>query len=220
MRILACEMPDGAVKRLTSFEPTLAWFTTGRTDEDKKKFVSDMAVLGIPERGAQSIMEESGVLQDPRYTPEFKKQWADANKLGGLTEAVALDLLARHSWPQTIRSVEALSVITAEIAEHRTDPAGKSNLRLNGNTLTWHMPGVREKEKDLRRRARSPKIAAADVDFFKALEAWLATQPNIPPALETAMAKKRALRDVTADPAIEVATTPEELRAVWPDILK
>ena len=28
--------------------------------------------------------------------------------------------------------------------------------------------------------------------------------------------RKQALRDVTADPAIEAARTPDELRAVWP----
>jgi hypothetical protein len=33
-------------------------------------------------------------------------------------------------------------------------------------------------------------------------------------------AKKQALRDVTADPAIDAATTPDELKAVRPDVLE
>lgn len=33
-------------------------------------------------------------------------------------------------------------------------------------------------------------------------------------------AKKQALRDVTADPAIEAALTPEALKAAWPEALK
>ena len=32
-------------------------------------------------------------------------------------------------------------------------------------------------------------------------------------------AQKRVLRDVTADPRIDAAKTPDELRAVWPDAL-
>ena len=83
-----------------------------------------------------------------------------------------------------------------------------------------NMPKAREIDKTNRRRARVPKLATQDAEFFKALEAWLVVQPNIPPALQAAMVKKQALRDVTADPAIEAAKTPEELIAAWPEILK
>lgn len=31
--------------------------------------------------------------------------------------------------------------------------------------------------------------------------------------------RRTALRNVTQDPAIDVAKTPEELKAIWPDIL-
>ena len=32
--------------------------------------------------------------------------------------------------------------------------------------------------------------------------------------------RKQQLRDVTADPAIDAATTPDELKAVWPEALE
>ena len=38
--------------------------------------------------------------------------------------------------------------------------------------------------------------------------------------MEAVAARKQALRDVTADPAIEAARTPEELKGVWPEVLR
>ena len=58
------------------------------------------------------------------------------------------------------------------------------------------------------------KLAALDVEYQHADERGdVAEKARI-------AAKKQALRDVTADPAIEAAQTPEALKAVWPDILK
>lgn len=77
-----------------------------------------------------------------------------------------------------------------------------------------HMGKAREIHKEKMRYARVPKLAALDVEFMRALE------KNDMAAAAAAATKKQALRDVTADPEIEAAQTPEALIAVWPDILK
>lgn len=75
------------------------------------------------------------------------------------------------------------------------------------------MPKARNIQRDRMRAARAPKLAALDVDYMRALEAGDEQGKN------KIVADKQALRDVTADPAIEAAQTPEELKAVWPTIL-
>jgi hypothetical protein len=74
------------------------------------------------------------------------------------------------------------------------------------------MPKARGVHRDRLRRMRAPLLAKADVDFMLALERGQSTAAVV--------ARKQALRDVTADPRIEAAQTPEELKAVVPDALK
>jgi hypothetical protein len=67
--------------------------------------------------------------------------------------------------------------------------------------------------KDRMRAARAPLLAALDIEYQRADEASDAAKKT------DVVAKKNALRDVTDDPAIAAAMTPEALRAVWPAIL-
>lgn len=48
----------------------------------------------------------------------------------------------------------------------------------------------------------------------------LATDAGDVQALAAVRAKAQALRDVTRDPGITAAQTPDQLKAVWPDVLK
>ena len=57
------------------------------------------------------------------------------------------------------------------------------------------------------REARTPKLAELDVEFQKALETSSDTTAIV--------AKKQALRDATADSAIESATDEAGLKAQW-----
>lgn len=85
--------------------------------------------------------------------------------------------------------------------------------KVAGNAVTVDMPAARGIWRDKMRQARAPKLAALDVEFMRAVERGdAAAQADI-------AARKQALRDVTADPAIESAATTAELRAVWPAIL-
>lgn len=77
--------------------------------------------------------------------------------------------------------------------------------------ITIDMDKAREIHRDRIRAARAPLLAAADVDFQRALETGADTSAIV--------ARKSALRDAPADPAIDAATTPEQLAAVWPAAL-
>jgi len=80
-------------------------------------------------------------------------------------------------------------------------------------SLTVDMAKARNIWRDRMRRARTPKLAALDVEYQRADEAG-----DILKKRDVA-ARKQALRDVTNDPRIDAAQTPEALKAVWPDVL-
>ncbi len=78
-------------------------------------------------------------------------------------------------------------------------------------TISVDMNKARAIHRDRMRAARAPKLTALDVAFQRALETGSDTSIIV--------AQKQALRDVTSDPAIEAAQTPEELKAIWPTAL-
>jgi hypothetical protein len=65
--------------------------------------------------------------------------------------------------------------------------------------------------KDKWREARKPLLASLDIEFMKAVESADAERQA-----EIA-SRKQALRDVTSTPID--GNTPEEIKAVWPEIL-
>lgn len=66
---------------------------------------------------------------------------------------------------------------------------------------------------DRLRKSRKPKLEALDVESLRAIEAgdFLASSD--------VMAQKQALRDITKDPRIAEAQTPDELKLVIPEAL-
>ena len=76
-----------------------------------------------------------------------------------------------------------------------------------------NMDKARDIKRDQLRAERKPLLEQLDVEFMRTQE-----QGDQAKADEIA-AKKQALRDVTADPAIDAATTPDELKAVRPKAL-
>ena len=65
---------------------------------------------------------------------------------------------------------------------------------------------AKEVHREYIRRERKEKLAALDIEFQRALETG---------DTSAVVAKKQALRDATADSAIESATSLAELRALW-----
>lgn len=83
----------------------------------------------------------------------------------------------------------------------------------DGKTITHDMEKCRSIHRDRMRAARAPKLAALDVGYQRADEGSDASKK------QEISAKKQELRDVTSLPAIDAATTPEALKAVWPACL-
>jgi len=74
--------------------------------------------------------------------------------------------------------------------------------------ISVNMDKAKDIWRDKIRLAREPELAKLDAAFMKALETGADTTAIV--------AQKQALRDAPADPAIDEATTPDELKAVQP----
>ena len=77
--------------------------------------------------------------------------------------------------------------------------------------ITINMAKARDIQRAKMREAREPLFKSLDVAYMVAIERGFDTAEIV--------AKKQALRDVTADPALEAAQNVEELKAVWPSVL-
>lgn len=85
---------------------------------------------------------------------------------------------------------------------------------LDKKQLTYDMKKCREIWLEKMREARKPKLEALDLEYQRADEA------DDKAKKKEVAAKKQALRDVTADAKIAAAKTPDDLKAVWPEVLK
>ena len=86
--------------------------------------------------------------------------------------------------------------------------------RTSPGRIDVDMPKAREIHRDVLRRMRAPLFGEPDVDYVKADEA------GDEAAKASVRSYKQALRDVPQDPRIDAAETPEELKAIVPDVLK
>ena len=74
-----------------------------------------------------------------------------------------------------------------------------------------NMDKARDIHRETMRQVRAPLFKDLDVAYMVAIEQGLDASAIV--------AKKQELRDITADPAIAAAQTPEQLKAVWPSVL-
>lgn len=122
----------------------------------------------------------------------------------GFTEEDALQRALRKDVPVGV------AVAVVEDAQLPAERTFRNAWKQQGNAVTVDMPKAREIWRDKIRIARAPKFEPLDVAWFKAVEA------NDVVAMTDIKAKKKALRDAPADPRIEAAKTPEDLKKVWP----
>lgn len=92
-----------------------------------------------------------------------------------------------------------------------TDRTFRGAWQFSGNAVDIDMAAARDIHRENLRQARKPLLDALDVDYMKALE-----QGGDTAAIA---AQKQVLRDVTADPRIDAAATPDELKALTLDVL-
>lgn len=108
---------------------------------------------------------------------------------------------------------KSVPATASDIRIHEDIPNDRTFRNAWRTDLTVDMEKARDIWRDRIRAARAPLLAALDVEYQRADEAGDAA------AKADVVARKQALRDATADPAIEVATTPDHLKAVWPAAL-
>ena len=84
----------------------------------------------------------------------------------------------------------------------------------DSGVVSVNMTKARELHRTRLRELRKPRMESLDVAFMRALEIGDEV------AKAAIILQKQVLRDVTADPAIETARTPEELKTVLPDAVK
>ena len=110
---------------------------------------------------------------------------------------------------QTLIKIGATSydAVDYEVPVERTF-RGAWEANTNTGVISVDMVAARDIWRDKIRQARTEPLAALDTAYMKALETGADTTQII--------ADKQALRDAPTDPAIDAATTPEELAAVQP----
>ena len=106
---------------------------------------------------------------------------------------------------------DAVDIKVVDAADIPVDRTFRNALTMD---LDHDMAKARDIWRDKIRAERAPKLDALDVAYQRADEAADAK------AKADIAAIKQALRDATADPEIEQATTCAELKAVWPAALK
>lgn len=98
-------------------------------------------------------------------------------------------------------------------AEEFPDRTFRAAWMLSGMTVEIDMAKARDIHRDRLRVARAPLLAALDIEYQRADEADDAS------AKAEIVARKQVLRDITGVEQIELAKTPADLVAVWPEVL-
>jgi len=127
------------------------------------------------------------------------------------TEDISEDGLVERAMKGVLNKSAAVVVDDSIIPRDRTF---RNAWKLEGGSIAHDMEKCREIHRSRMRLAREPLFAALDIEFMRANETGEAVKRL------AVVKKKQELRDVTADPRIEAAKTPEELKAVWPECLK
>lgn len=154
----------------------------------------------LPARTVALAVREAHWLMEPhpRWTREPTR------------EAVALEVgrsMAQRALVDNVYPVRWRPVERADLPGDRTY---RNAWRDDGTTVYVDMVAARQIHRDLIRRARAPRLYDLDVAFQRGLETLNRS------GVATVTEQKRVLRDLPADPAIEAASTPAELRATWP----
>lgn len=89
-----------------------------------------------------------------------------------------------------------------------SDRSFRNAWKRNGRKVETDMVKARDIHRDRIRAARGSRLTALDVELQRELE-------NPMPNTAAIVDQKRALRDAPADPKIDTAKTPEDLKTLW-----
>lgn len=125
-------------------------------------------------------------------------------------ETLTDDEIVERAWKRL--PADAVSPAVVEESAIPTDRTFRGAWKEVDGSVEHDMDKCREIHKDRLRALREPLFEVLDVAFMRAIEQGLPTTEIV--------AEKQALRDVTIDPAIATAASPEELKSVVPEVLK
>lgn len=188
MKRIVWAFGDGSTQ-YTKVDP--AWARTGETAESLiTRIAEEVLRKGLPISPVDpSIMQLRSASEQAAYIASLGSG-ATARMAGVIEDVEYMDALG------TMRAFR-------EAWTH--DPAAPAR-------ISCDMDKAKEIKRGELRRLRAPLLAAADVEYMRALEAKENTDEIV--------ARKQALRDVTDDPSIDAAKTPGDLKAVLPDVLR
>ncbi len=112
----------------------------------------------------------------------------------------------------TVEEIQAKDVpdgVTSYIVDHSslpTDTNFQNAWVYKDGSVQVDLAKAKEVHREYIRRERKEKLAALDIEFQRALETG---------DTSAVVAKKQALRDATADSAIDAATSTDQLKAQW-----
>lgn len=163
-------------------------------------------------RLASSVTLAGDVLtaDEPQSVDQFLRRWPVDGAIAEWAETEE-EFIARIS-PKSIPA-DASNIAIVDPSAIPADRTFREAWAHGGKTVIVDMGKAVEIHKGRLREIRQPLLAALDVKFMKALEA------GDTKARDDIVTAKQALRDVTSDPALGAAKTPEALKAVMPAAL-
>lgn len=190
MKTIIFTRPDGGLSVLYPNEGARLAFRILLADGTKRPNVIDDNTVAVP---AESIMRGWPI-------PGVSAEWAESEE----------DFIARIMAKDVPAGATGVTILDETLIP--SDRYFRDAWEYH-NGIKINMVKAAEIHKSKLRALRAPKLVALDIEYQRADEKGNA-------ALKNAIAKqKQALRDVTADPRIATASTPEELKAVIPVVL-
>lgn len=147
-----------------------------------------------------SLRDGSAVVLDVVMRERSKSGDIVWQRSGSIEDAIAETKLDAVSWMNVERS-------------QLPEASFQSAWVVDGSRVVVDMAKARDIHRAKIRRARAPLLAELDVAYQRSDEVG---NDDIKSDIA---ARKAALRDCTEDSLIEAATTPEQLKKVWPDAL-
>ena len=121
-------------------------------------------------------------------------------------------LMPSNNCGLTVEEIQAKDVpdgVTSYIVDHSSLPTDidfQNAWVYKDGKVQVDLAKAKEVHREYIRRERKEKLAALDIEFQRALETG---------DTSAVVAKKQALRDATADSAIDAATSTDQLKAQW-----
>lgn len=123
------------------------------------------------------------------------------------TPAYIASIIAKHSWKGTPHEAVSWRIVPNDIVNEETDRTFRNAWKDGGGSKPEvDMPKAREIHKERLRRMRAPLLEDLDIEYI------LADEQGDTSKKKAVAQRKQILRDITLDPEIEAATTPEQLK--------